>query len=242
MSDQKRKALVLFSGGQDSGTCLPWALSHFDYVETIGFHYEQRHDVEMTTRLNLRREIMTAFPEWADKLGPDHIIDLGALGRMSETALTRDEEIKMNADGLPSTFVPGRNLIFLNFAAALGYRRGISTLVGGMCEADFSGYPDCRKETLDATLRSISLGMGREFTLETPLMFVDKAGAWETAYELGGEALIEIILEQSHTCYIGQRGPRHDWGYGCGSCPACELRAKGWADYSKVKDEAKARV
>ncbi|MEP6342461.1 MAG: 7-cyano-7-deazaguanine synthase QueC [Maricaulaceae bacterium] len=242
MLAQKRKALVLFSGGQDSGTCLPWALSHFDYVETIGFHYEQRHDVEMTTRLNLRREIIQAFPDWEEKLGPDHIIDLGALGRMSETALTRDEEIKMNADGLPSTFVPGRNLIFLNFAAALGYRRGISTLVGGMCEADFSGYPDCRKETLDATLNSISLGMGRDFTLETPLMFVDKAGAWKVAYELGGEALIEIILEQSHTCYLGERGPRHAWGYGCGTCPACELRAKGWADYSNSQQEAKARV
>ena len=242
MSAQKHKALVLFSGGQDSGTCLPWALSHFDYVETIGFHYEQRHDVEMTTRLNLRREIISAFPDWEDKLGPDHIIDLGALGRMSETALTRDEEIKMNEDGLPSTFVPGRNLIFLNFAAALGYRRGISTLVGGMCEADFSGYPDCRKETLDATLHSISLGMGRDFTLETPLMFVDKAGAWQMAYELGGEALIEIILEQSHTCYLGDRGPRHDWGYGCGKCPACELRAKGWAGYSNTQQEAKARV
>ena len=237
MSDQKRKALVLFSGGQDSGTCLPWALSHFDHVETVGFHYEQRHDVEMTTRLNLRREIINAFPSWEDKIGPDHILDLGALGRMSETALTRDEEIKMNADGLPSTFVPGRNLIFLNFAAALGYRRGITTLVGGMCEADFSGYPDCRKETLDATLRSISLGMDREFKLETPLMFVDKAGAWEVAYELGGEALIEIILEQSHTCYIGERGARHSWGYGCGSCPACELRAKGWSDYTKSLED-----
>lgn len=242
MSDKQNKALVLFSGGQDSGTCLPWALSHYDHVETVGFHYEQRHDVEMQTRLNLRREILVAFPDWASKIGPDHIIDLGALGRISETALTRDQEIKMNADGLPSTFVPGRNLIFLNFAAALGYRRGISTLVGGMCEADFSGYPDCRKETLDAALHSISLGMGRGFTLETPLMFVDKAGAWAMAHELGGQALIDIILEQSHTCYLGTRGERHSWGYGCGSCPACELRAKGWADYSKANGGAQASV
>ena len=231
MSETIRKALILFSGGQDSGTCLPWALSHFDYVETVGFHYEQRHDVEMTTRLELRREILSAFPEWEKKVGPDHIIDLQSLGAISDTALTRDQEIKMNEDGLPSTFVPGRNLIFLNFAAALGYRRGISTLVGGMCEADFSGYPDCRKETLDATLRSISLGMGRDFNLETPLMFVDKAGAWAMAQELGGTRLVEIINEHSHTCYLGERGERHAWGYGCGQCPACELRAKGWADY-----------
>ena len=232
MSEIRDKALVLFSGGQDSATCLPWALSRFDHVETVGFHYEQRHDVEMTTRLSLRREIVSAFPQWADKMGPDHIIDLRALGAISETSLTRDQEIKMNSDGLPSTFVPGRNLIFLNFAAAVGYRRGISTLVGGMCEADFSGYPDCRKETLDATLHSISLGMGRPFSLETQLMFVDKAGAWRMAYELGGASLIEIIREYSHTCYLGERGERHAWGYGCGTCPACELRAKGWADYA----------
>ena len=231
MSERLKKALILFSGGQDSGTCLPWALSHFDYVETVGFHYEQRHDIEMQTRLDLRREILSAFPQWAAKAGPDHVIDLKSLGSISDTALTRDQEIKMNADGLPSTFVPGRNLIFLNFAAALGYRRGISALVGGMCEADFSGYPDCRKETLDATLHSISLGMGRDFTLETPLMFVDKAGAWAVAHELGGDKLIEIINEHSHTCYRGERGARHAWGYGCGQCPACELRAKGWAEY-----------
>jgi len=235
MSDTIRKALILFSGGQDSGTCLPWALSQFDYVETVGFHYEQRHDVEMSTRLELRRHILDAFPHWAKKCGPDHIIDLSSLGAISDTALTRDQEIKMNEDGLPSTFVPGRNLIFLNFAAALGYRRGITRLVGGMCEADFSGYPDCRKEALDATLHSISLGMDRLFTLETPLMFVDKAGAWMKAHDLGGDMLVEIINEQSHTCYLGQRGQRHDWGYGCGSCPACELRAKGWAEYKEQR-------
>ena len=234
MSKTLKKALILFSGGQDSGTCLPWALSHFDYIETVGFHYEQRHDVEMQTRLELRREILAAFPQWADKAGPDHVVDLKSLGSISDTALTRDQEIKMNEDGLPSTFVPGRNLIFLNFAAALGYRRGINTLVGGMCEADFSGYPDCRKDTLDAALHAISLGMGRPFTLETPLMFVDKAGAWAMAKELGGDKLITIINEHSHTCYRGERGARYDWGYGCGTCPACELRAKGWAEYMKA--------
>lgn len=231
MSEPIRKALILFSGGQDSGTCLPWAVSRFDYVETVGFNYDQRHDIEMQTRLELRREILEAFPAWQSKVGPDHIIDLSALGAISDTALTRDQEIKMTSEGLPSTFVPGRNLIFLNFAAALGYRRGISTLVGGMCEADFSGYPDCRKETLDAVMTSISLGMDRAFTLETPLMHLDKAGAWRAAHEMGGARLVNIINEHSHTCYLGERGVRHAWGYGCGHCPACEIRAKGWADY-----------
>jgi len=232
MTDNLSKALVLFSGGQDSGTCLPWALSHYDYVETVGFHYGQRHDIEMTTRQNLRRDILQRFPAWDKKAGPDHIINLQALGEMSETSLTRDQEIKMNAEGLPSTFVPGRNLIFLNFAAALGYRRGIKALIGGMCEADFSGYPDCRQETLDAAMMSISLGLDGSYTLETPLMHLDKAGAWGLAHDLGGEDLVEIILEQSHSCYLGTRDKRHDWGYGCGSCPACELRANGWAAYT----------
>jgi len=236
MTDNLSKALVLFSGGQDSGTCLPWALSHYDYVETVGFHYGQRHDIEMTTRENLRRDILKQFPSWDEKAGPDHIINLQALGDMSETALTRDQEIKMTAQGLPSTFVPGRNLIFLNFAAALGYRRGITTLIGGMCEADFSGYPDCRKETLDAAMLAISLGLDGAYRLETPLMFLDKAGAWALAHDLGGQALVEIILEQSHSCYLGVRDKRYDWGYGCGSCPACELRAKGWAAYMAERE------
>lgn len=238
MSDDLRKALVLFSGGQDSGTCLPWALSHFDYVETIGFHYGQRHDVEMITREKLRSDILAAFPQWASKAGPDHIINLQALGEMSETALTRNQEIKMNEEGLPTTFVPGRNLIFLNFAAALGFRREINTLVGGMCEADFSGYPDCRKETLDAAMTSISLGLDGHYSLETPLMFLDKAGAWALAHELGGDELINIILEQSHTCYLGTRGHRYPWGYGCGTCPACELRREGWAAYTAETDRS----
>lgn len=225
------KALIMFSGGQDSATCLAWALSRFDYVETVGFDYGQRHSVEMQCRDAVLSRFKTDFPAWSDKLGPDHIVDLTALGQISETSLTRDVEIVINATGLPSTFVPGRNLIFLNFAAALGYRRGLYTLIGGMCEADFSGYPDCRKETLDAQMQAISLGMDVPYRLETPLMHLSKAGAWALAHDLGGDALVELILEDSHSCYMGERGARHAWGYGCGTCPACELRAKGWGAY-----------
>ncbi len=225
------KALILFSGGQDSATCLAWACDRFDMVETVGFAYEQRHHIEMECRLNVRRAFQERFPQWGAKIGPDHLIDLSALGAISETSLTRESEITMSKAGLPSTFVPGRNLIFLNFAAAVGYRRHISVLVGGMCEADFSGYPDCRKETLDATMHSISLGMGRDFTLETPLMFKSKADAWQMAFELGGQDLVELILADTHTCYMGERGERQSWGYGCGTCPACELRAQGWESY-----------
>lgn len=227
----RRTALILFSGGQDSATCLAWACKRFDHVETIGFNYEQRHTIEMTCRLNVLDAFRSEFPEMSDKIGQDHIVDLSALGAISDTALTRESEITMNAAGLPSTFVPGRNLIFLNFAAAVGYRRNISTLIGGMCEADFSGYPDCRKETLDAAMESISLGMDRAFTLETPLMSLSKAGAWDLAHQLGGENLVNLILEQTHTCYLGERGERAPWGYGCGTCPACELRAQGWETY-----------
>jgi len=226
-----KKALLLFSGGQDSATCLAWALEHYDYVETVGFDYDQRHNIEMQCRDHVRAQIAKVFPEWGAKLGPDHIVDLSALGQISETSLTRDIEITMNESGLPSTFVPGRNLIFLNFAAALGYRRGLTTLVAGMCEADFSGYPDCRKDTLDATMQSISLGMDKPFILETPLMHVSKAGAWDLAYQLGKQGLVDIILEDTHTCYLGERGERHDWGYGCNECPACDLRAKGWQSF-----------
>lgn len=226
------KALIMFSGGQDSATCLAWACTHFDYVETVGFDYGQRHSVEMMSRETVLSEMRAQFPHWDAKIGEDHIVDLSALGQISETSLTRDVEITINETGLPSTFVPGRNLIFLNFAAALGFRRGLTTLIGGMCEADFSGYPDCRKETLDAQMNAISLGMDKPYRLETPLMSVSKAGAWHIAKELGGDALIELILEHSHTCYMGQRGERRDWGYGCGTCPACDLRAKGWAEYT----------
>lgn len=229
--NEPSKALLLFSGGQDSATCLAWALERYDHVETVGFDYDQRHSIEMQCREDVRTSISSLKPGWENALGEDHILDLSVLGKISDTSLTRDVEIEMNETGLPSTFVPGRNLIFLNFAAALGYRRGISTLIGGMCEADFSGYPDCRHETLARTMESISMGMDRLFSLETPLMLVSKSGAWDMARHLGGQDLIEIILEKTHTCYLGERGTRFDWGYGCGSCPACELRAKGWKNY-----------
>lgn len=231
MKHSSHSAGVLFSGGQDSATCLAWALERFEHVETIGFTYGQRHDIEMQCRLTVRENIAQAFPQWRARLGQDHIIDLAALGQISETALTRDVEIDVSSSGLPTTFVPGRNLIFLNFAAALGWRRGFTDLVAGMCEADFSGYPDCRKETLDAQMQAISLGLDKNYTLHTPLMNRSKAGAWALAEALGGAALVQIILEDSHTCYVGQRGARRDWGYGCGTCPACELRANGWAEY-----------
>ena len=228
------KALIMFSGGQDSATCLAWACTHFDYVETVGFDYDQRHMIEMQARETVLSEMCEQFPHWADKIGEDHVVDLSALGQISETSLTRDVEITINETGLPSTFVPGRNLIFLNFAAAVGFRRGLTTLIGGMCEADFSGYPDCRHETLDAQMNAISLGMDKPYRLETPLMHVSKAGAWDMASQLGGAALVELILEHTHTCYMGERGERRSWGYGCGVCPACELRAKGWSEYINV--------
>lgn len=224
---------MLFSGGQDSATCLAWALERYAHVETIGFTYGQRHNIEMECRLTLREKMAAFKPEWEQRLGQDHIIDLSALGQISETSLTRDVEIEVSRSGLPTTFVPGRNLIFLNFAAALGWRRGFSDLVAGMCEADFSGYPDCRIETLDTQMRAISLGLDKEFKLHTPLMHRSKAGAWELASELGGAGFIEMILEDSHTCYLGERGMRHDWGYGCAGCPACVLRENGWSEYQR---------
>ncbi len=225
------KALVLFSGGQDSATVLAWALDKYDYVETIGFDYEQRHMVEMQCRRDVLEKIRAGFPNWADGLGQDHVLDLSVLGKISKTSLTRDIDIIEDGDGPPNTFVPGRNIIFLNFAAALGYRHGIHTLVAGMCEADFSGYPDCRKDTLDTAMQALSLGMDTEFSLDTPLMFLSKAGAWRLAEKLGGETLVDIINQYSHTCYMGERGQRHIWGYGCGACPACVLRAKGWSEF-----------
>jgi 7-cyano-7-deazaguanine synthase len=231
MTPQSSHAGILFSGGQDSATVLAWALERFDHVETIGFSYGQRHDVEMQVRQNMLGRIRDEFPDWSPRLGPDHVIDLKGFGAISETALTRDREIETTKSGLPNTFVPGRNLIFLNYAAALGWRRGFSELVAGMCEADFSGYPDCRKETLDAQMNAISLGLDRKFTLHTPLMTRSKAQAWQLAFDIGGDPLVELIRTGTHTCYLGQRDRLHDWGYGCGTCPACELRAKGWAEY-----------
>lgn len=227
------KAGVLFSGGQDSATVLAWALERFDHVETIGFSYGQRHDVEMTVRKALLDKLRAAFPAWSARLGEDHVIDLVGLGAISETALTRERAIDTLESGLPNTFVPGRNLIFLNYAAALGWRRGFSELVAGMCEADFSGYPDCRKDTLDAQMHAISLGLDRPFHLHSPLMTRSKAQAWTLAHSLGGDVLVEMIRTGTHTCYMGVRDTLHDWGYGCGTCPACDLRAKGWAEYAE---------
>ncbi len=221
-------ALVLFSGGQDSTVCLAWALERYDRVETLGFAYGQRHAAELGQRDLLREGLKRIDPRWAERLGPDHMLNLPELGRLSDTALTRDVEIEMTAAGLPSTFVPGRNLLFFTYAAALAYRRGMHTLVGGMCETDYSGYPDCRNETIEALAKAISLGTDTAFTLETPLMWIDKAGTWALAEELGGTRLVELIVEESHTCYLGLRSRRHAWGYGCGHCPACQLRAKGW--------------
>jgi 7-cyano-7-deazaguanine synthase len=225
-------ALVLFSGGQDSTTCLAWALERFDRVETVGFDYGQRHRIELDCRVDVALGLRTLNPDWAARLGDDHTIDLAALGGISETALTRKTAIEMQDNGLPSTFVPGRNLMFLTMAAALAYRRGLTHIVGGMCETDYSGYPDCRDQTIKALNVAINLGMDREFTLHTPLMWIDKADTWRLAERLGGTTLVDIIRDRTHTCYLGDRGTYHDWGYGCGACPACDLRAKGYAVYS----------
>jgi len=223
-----RHALVLFSGGQDSTTCLAWALRHYAHVETIGFDYGQRHVVELECRLAVRAGIHTQFPAWGAKLGDDHLIDLSLLGQLSDTALTDARQIEMQSNGLPNTFVPGRNLLFFTFAAAVAYRRGLNVLVGGMCETDFSGYPDCRDNTLKALQVALSLGIAAPMTIETPLMWLDKAQTWALSAALGGEALNELIVEHTHTCYLGERTQRHAWGYGCGHCPACELRRKGY--------------
>ncbi len=224
-------ALVLFSGGQDSTACLSWALENYACVETLGFDYGQRHSVELTQRVVVLNKLRAAFPVWAEKLGEDHMLDLRILGQVSDTALTRDTQIAMSENGLPNTFVPGRNLIFLTFAAALAYRRGLGILVGGMCETDFSGYPDCRRDTLDALQNALALGMDAPYQVQTPLMYLDKAQTWAMASDLGGQALVDITIEDTHTCYQGDRTHRYDWGYGCGVCPACELRAKGYAKW-----------
>jgi len=222
-------ALVLFSAGQDSTTCLAWALSRYDRVETVGFAYGQRHAVELDQRPRLLAALRQHDPKWAEKLGPDEVIDIATFGALADSALTADRAIEMQANGLPSTFVPGRNLVFLTYAAALAYRRGLGALVGGMCETDFSGYPDCRRDTLDAMERALQLGLEAPLTVETPLMKLTKAQTWALAHDLGGDALVDLVVEHSHTCYEGDRSHRNDWGYGCGVCPACDLRAKGWA-------------
>lgn len=228
-------ALVLFSGGQDSTVCLAWALGRYERVETVGFDYGQRHRIELQCRLKVLDRIREAFPAWRGRLGDDHALDLGVLGQISETSLTREVEIVQSESGLPSTFVPGRNLVFLSLAAAVAYRRNAAAMVGGMCETDFSGYPDCRRETIDAMETALSLGLDKPMTIETPLMHVDKAGTWAMAEAHGGDPLLEIIGEDTHTCYLGERSERHEWGYGCGECPACELRAKGWSEYQASK-------
>ncbi len=221
-------ALVLFSGGQDSTVCLAWALERYERVETVGFDYGQRHSVELKARAAVRARIVERFPAWAPRLGDDHMLEMRGFGAVAQSALTADRAIEMTDKGLPSTFVPGRNLVFLTYAAALADRRGLKALVGGMCETDFSGYPDCRRDTLDAMETALNLGMAQDFRVETPLMHITKAETWALAQGLGGEALVELILEESHTCYQGVRDARHPWGYGCGTCPACELRARGW--------------
>jgi 7-cyano-7-deazaguanine synthase len=237
MSEHERteSALVLFSGGQDSTVCLAWALDRYARVETIGFSYGQRHAVELTQRPILLRHLRQSFPKWAPRLGDDHVLDLATLGQISDTALTREAQFEMTAAGLPNTFVPGRNLLFFTYAAALAYRRGIRTLIGGMCETDFSGYPDCRNDTLQSLAKSISLGMAAPFAIETPLMWIDKAATWAMARDLGGSALVDLIVEHTHTCYTPDRTTRHAWGYGCGQCPACGLRAKGWEKWQTAK-------
>ena len=223
-----KAALVLFSGGQDSTTCLAWALDRFDRVETVGFDYGQRHRVELEVRPRILEALKERFPAWRDRLGPDHLLGLAALGAISETALTRDVAIAMGEEGLPSTFVPGRNILFVTFAAALAYRRGTRHLVTGVCETDYSGYPDCRDDTMKALQVTLNLGMERRFVVHTPLMWVDKAETWALAREIGGYALVRLVRDETHTCYRGDRDHRHVWGWGCGTCPACELRADGY--------------
>ena len=231
LQEPANSALVLFSGGQDSATCLAWALARYERVETVGFDYGQRHAVEMQARLDVRSGMGRVLPRLANRLGPDHVVDLAGYGRIADSALTADRAIELDARGLPTTFVPGRNLVFLTCAAALADRRGLEVLVGGMCETDFSGYPDCRRDTIDAMARALTLGLDKTVVIETPLMALTKADTWALADHLGGQALVELIVEASHTCYRGDRENRQTWGYGCGDCPACELRAVGHAEW-----------
>ena len=228
-------ALVLFSGGQDSTVCLAWALERFDHVETVGFHYGQRHRVELDCRPAIREALTLQFPRWTPRLGDDHVLDLGVIGAVSDSALTREAEIRLGADGLPTTFVPGRNLMFFTTAAALAYRRNLRHLVGGMCETDYSGYPDCRDDTLKALQVALNLGMAQRFVIETPLMWLDKAATWALAEDLGGTTLVEILRRDTHSCYRGDRSRLHAWGFGCGDCPACDLRRSGYERWIAVR-------
>lgn len=226
-----KTALVLFSGGQDSTVCLAWALKHFDRVETIGFDYGQRHRIELQCRVSVLAKLSSEFPDWSSRLGEDRVIDLGWLGQISDCALTEEKQIELQSNGLPNTFVPGRNLVFFLIASAIAYRRGLNTLVGGMCQTDFSGYPDCREDTLKALQVATNLGMASQFRFETPLMWIDKAETYQLAKELGGSKFLDLIQYETHTCYLGDRTKFHDWGYGCGACPACELRMAGWKKF-----------
>lgn len=230
-----RKALVLFSGGQDSTTCLAWALQQFDYVETLAFDYGQRHAVELRCRARIRDKLCQLFPAWQSSLGADHVLPIPVLGQISNTALTREVALNMDANGLPNTFVPGRNILFLTLAAALAYRRGLDILVTGVCETDFSGYPDCRDDSIKALQVALNLGMDSHFRLETPLMWLTKADTWALAQALGGNAFIQLLIEETHTCYLGVRTQIHPWGYGCGECPACSLRREGWIAWNSQR-------
>ena len=229
------RALVLFSGGQDSTVCLAWALERFARVETLGFDYEQRHRAELEARRRVRERMAALKAMWANRLDQDHVLELGALAAISDTALTRDVAIEVGASGLPTTFVPGRNLVFLAFAGALAYRRGVKHLVAGMCETDFSGYPDCRDDTIKCMQLALNLGMERRFVIHTPLMWIDKAATFALAHEIGGDAFLDVLVEDTHTCYLGDRSHRHDWGYGCGTCPACRLRAEGFTKWMSTR-------
>lgn len=226
-------ALVLFSGGQDSATCLSWALDRYSRVETIGFDYRQRHAVELEVRQGFRQQVAALQDRWSARLGPDHMLDARGLADIGGTAMIESVAIETGAHGLPTTFVPGRNLLFLTYAAAVAYRRGIKTIVTGVCETDFSGYPDCRDDTIKAMQVALNLGMETRFVIETPLMWIDKAATWALADRLGGKPLTNLITEQTHTCYLGDRTHRHDWGYGCGTCPACDLRSEGWRKWQE---------
>lgn len=232
MDSFNSSALVLFSGGQDSATCLAWALSRYQKVETIGFSYGQRHSIELKCRDTFLAKLKIQFPHWTTKLGNDHLLDLSLLGQISDTSLTQAKAIEMEKSGLPNTFVPGRNLIFLTFAAAVAYRRNLKVIVGGMCETDYSGYPDCRDDTMKALQVAISLGLDTRLVIETPLMWIDKASTWKLAKELGNKEFVELVKEDTHTCYLGDRSKRYEWGYGCNSCPSCDLRRIGYEKFS----------
>ena len=225
-------ALVVFSGGQDSSTCLAWALDRFKNVETIGFHYGQTHAIELTVRETVRKGLCDINSTWANRLGEDKVYDVGVIGQISQSTLTGSTEARLRSEDLPPTFVPGRNLVFLTLAAAHAYRRGLKHIITGVCETDFSGYPDCRDDTIKALQVAINLGMDQRFVLHTPLMWINKAQTWSMALQLGGQRAVELIRESTHTCYHGNRSSAHPWGYGCGECPACELRAIGWQSFS----------